>query len=761
MNFFEDIAKKVVDEIKCSKQSCEFILSGPIESGKTSILKEILKSLHIDGEYFVLYIPNYFNKDQGFIQSLFLSTYEKSLNTSLSYIQAADTLKKYLTMRKIFNHAVRQLFRMINVATSHMKNVSTTVIDDKEYDNSYTSINSINMLNIIIQYIRKLTRKKKVILGFDNYQDNSDLINIFVNGVAHGNKKNLYLIFAITTYKHNTVLPSHIVNNKIYNLDYPNEDDIKMYLKTTYQTICDSQLNTLAKIFYKTTKGHYGDFCAIIQKNDAELKAGNYKQITVLEKNDIYESLDEIQRLLLFISAVFPEGLKKQYIYDFFNNYNSVNTRLLDSEIDELIKYNILIYNGTQGDSLKAVNYFEAKKFKETDYTDRLIEYINSIKSYLSEILSKPNMQNYEYSYLLQCAVLLYKTKELELNIDKVITLINLNYSFARFDKIVELYDKIINIIDLLPYLTITKILDSFQKNSEFEKGLTIVRRICKNQSETNCDIRLYEIKFLTQLYEYDTALSLINNISEYSNEYYYVKLNILQQQFKNVESKQLIETVRNRKTFDKWYYIILRNAAHLYKFEDAEKMLLECKKYFHSKFELATVENNLGVIYLWNNNYKEASKCFNKAIKSFRELNSPEIFEPLCNNAVLKCLVGKFEESQANLDEAELRLPKSLLMDSVLLQANRIVINYIFDRLNKNDAVVKLNDLIKNYIFYDKWTEFLVQYNISILGRKTNIIYDSNFLKYLNSSESTHFEIFYNYNGYKLLLGLSPHWRY
>lgn len=86
----------------------------------------------------------------------------------------------------------------------------------------------------------------------------------------------------------------------------------------------------------------------------------------------------------------------------------------------------------------------------------------------------------------------------------------------------------------------------------------------------------------MTQLYHFDIALKEVELLPE-SNETLMYKLIILEHIGKEAEiSKLLNSLIQNRnKVLDKWYYIILRNTAHFFLYEQAYHNLQKCLDYF------------------------------------------------------------------------------------------------------------------------------------------------------------------------------------
>lgn len=762
------INNEIIQYINSTQQSTEIIVSGKEDTGKSWLVKNTLQHYKNNPEVYSIYIelsPN-LKFSAEFTQNLLLSTYERSVATSLNNVSKGETFKRFLTKRKIVGHIYRQMLRSVNVAGAHLTGTAPLIINDEEYVKDFENINSIECLNLFVKYFKKISNKKKLIIAFSNYKDTESIVNLFLTSLSEKAKKNLFIILSVNSDK-NCEHDSYgfLKYNKNYKLKYFDINDINKFLTKEYPKLRADDVKNLSDIIYKNTCGKYSQIITLISKNDEHFRIGDLKNASIFSSGELAKSLDEVQKSLVFLSSIFPDGLKKKYVYEFYNSYNSINELELDSEINELITNNILMYNGNDGDRLKILNKDFQKEISQNYFTEDLIGYLTSIKEYLLNLLLKKDIQNYEYSYILHCSILLFKSNELSINIDKIITAIKLEHAFGTFGYISDLYNQIFPIVQLLPINTVLKILDALQKNSEFEKGLSITQKLTKFGC---CDDRilLFEAKYLTQTYEYDEALKIANRISANNNEVSYVKLNILQQLYRDVEGFELVKDIIKSGEHDKWYYIILRNSAHYFNFNKAKENLISCEKFFNKhRFETATIANNLGLVYLWHNDIALAKEKLDMSIKLFSELYSPEIFEPYCNRAVLNFLLKEKSLCLRDINYALDKLPKNLTMDRVLLDVNKILFELQFLIISVTDAIQKLKEINNSTYFADKWTEFLVRYNLYNLSGKEEYKYDSSFLKEIQSTQNTRFEYFYKIKIkeelYNIALGLSPHWRY
>lgn len=279
----------------------------------------------------------------------------------------------------------------------------------------------------------------------------------------------------------------------------------------------------------------------------------------------------------------------------------------------------------------------------------------------------------------------------------------------------------------------------------------------------------------MTQLYHFDIALKEVELLPE-SNETLMYKLIILEHIGKEAEiSKLLNSLIQNRnKVLDKWYYIILRNTAHFFSYEQAYHNLQKCLDYFSkcgTVFEQATILNNISVIQIWNGSktYIDAEKTIKKAIKKFYEIGSNEIFESYYNYGTLNYLKGNYQKAIEYFEYALEEVPETLTMDVTLLHINKRICECAINPEKISDLEIYiLKSLNKSEILQDPWVRFQLEYNLKNIeiynNGKTDVNPSEIFLPNndRNTTTLTVFDVLNIHNDYiPICLSLSPNWRY
>lgn len=755
-------------------KSKAIVIRGASGTGKTTLVKNKLASI-IDSQNKINYLIVMLDIiDDNITPSIFLdllcfllwngNIHDSSLTIN---INKKDSLSRYIKSKrrnkkfsKILFYSIQSTISMVPkygaVLSSNMEKVSK--IDTAEYD--------FDKNEILRKFFKKITKNNRVIIVVDNYQFMLPQIRLSFEAMLNSLKKNLTFI---SIYRiENMVYSQYPIcfsdNRKVielndFDLEHTKQIFYKLYRESTF-------INKVAEDCFFKTKGNLKEIELYIRKNhNAILNNSLRVDSTDTLKNDL-SRLPEIQRFIVLLSTLFPSGIKLEYLFKFINKMYIVDKASLDIELRKLITLGYIIINSKNNNLLKPSHDRIGIKFDRNINDEEFIELYRSVETTLEELIAQKTYKQ-DYIYLLHCLIGVSSFTDLQKNISYLVELISLEYNNCSFFYIVDLISSIKEIINYLPESTIFQVLDSCQKSSEFSLGLEFYNQIKQNPHFIN-DYSIFAIKYLTQTYDFEQALSLVDNI-EITNESTLYKLNILQHQGNDEDAIAIIEKLLINPKKDKWFYLILRNSAHYFNYEDAKDNLNECLKYFEkngSLFDVATVYNNLSVIEIWNGakTFSAAKSNIKKSINIHLRISSNEIFEPYWNYSVLLFCENNYADSLYYINLSLDELPHRLELDIIAITLNKWICEYAL-------GIIKLSELYENIksafnkpiINKDPWIKFQVKYNLYNVEKKfigfSEINYDNYYIE--KQKKFTGFEVFYKVKGIDISLSLSPNWRY
>ena len=225
----------------------------------------------------------------------------------------------------------------------------------------------------------------------------------------------------------------------------------------------------------------------------------------------------------------------------------------------------------------------------------------------------------------------------------------------------------------------------------------------------------------------------------------------------------------------DENYYIILRNSAHYYNYDEAKRNLLIALDYFssnkHTAFTVATIQNNLAVINIWKGNYEEANQYLKPAIRTLEQIYSNEVFEPYCNKSIMHLMCREYDTAYEYAKKALENCPSMLTLDIIMLKIHLIIIKLCQQQLTVEKALCELEQLCNQYtLIEDPWYEFQLLYNRNQLAKliqREEITLTEVHKHYITDyyNAKTKFYILEQFQIHnfqiELCLGLSPNWRY
>lgn len=757
-----------------NNSSKTIIVRGDSGTGKTTYIKNKLSSIinsDVRNEYLIVMLnivddsvtPTVFFDLLSFLLwngNIFDS--ELTIN-----INKKDSLSKFVKNKKRHKKFSKALFYSIESTISMIPSYGAMLSSNIEKVHSINNEYDFDKNEILRKYLKKISKRKKIIIVIDNYQFMIPQIRLSFESMINSIDKNLSLIsiFRVENTA-NIQYPICFTNNRLiielcnFSLQKTNEIFCKMYGESSF-------VSEVAKDCFNTTQGNLKEIELFIRKNNnAILNKSLHIGSTNTLKNDL-KQLPDLQRYIVLLSTLFPSGIKLEYLYTFINQMYITDKPSLEIQLNKLLTLGYVIINSKNHNLLKPSHDRIGIKFDRSISDEEFVELYKSVEKTLEELIAQKTYKQ-DYTYLLHCLIGVSSFSDLQRNINYLVELIVYEYNNCAYYYIVDILSKEKEIINYLPETSIFQILDSCQKSSEFSLGLEFYNTI-KNNSNYKNDYTLFAVKYLTQTYDFEQALSLLNGISV-TNESTLYKLNILQHQGKDSIAKTIINDVLTINPLkDKWYYIILRNSAHYFSYKKAEENLNSCLKFFEksgSTFEIATVYNNLSVIHIWNGKttYSKARANIKKSIAKHLSISSNEIFEPYWNNSVLLFCEKNYSDALKYLNLSLDELPHRLELDIVAINLNKWIYEYSLDIIDINELYHNVKSVShKPIINKDPWIRFMVLYNFHNIEKTlkgfSRIKYDD---YYLNKQKNfTGFEVFESVKNIPIALSLSPNWRY
>lgn len=776
----QDVLNKLINSKSYNSQN--IVICGESGTGKTSLVRESIRKIinTSQNDNYIIASINLIDDSitpASFLELLIYTLWNGGVYSedSMLYIPRKNSINKFLSSKKRYRVMAKILLQAIQSTISLIPTYGASIASfTNGVHNQLTTKIEIDKLDILEKYFSKQCKNNKLILVIDNYQFMIPTMKLLLENCLNCIEKNFCLITIHRSCISDLQKPNCYLNNtSIINVENFSFDDIKFIFEEKYdhseyiQSICDDCFNK--------TSGNPKEVDLYIRRNHdkiicREFRVGNAKTL----KESLCE-LPEIQRYLVLLATLFPSGIKIKYIYNFIDKLFITNKNDVEYDLSKLVSLGYVVINSINNNILKPAHDKIGLSINKIESDEDFIEFYYSIEKTLEELVINKSYTS-DYIYLLHCLIGVCSIQDLRRNINHLIDLINIKYGSCSYYYIAELVRDNINypeIIECIPQYTLIQILDACQKSSEFSIGLSIYEQWKTNQKTVETQLDIYAVKFLTQMYDFDQALYLIEKLN-ITNEILLYKLIILQHKALDDEAKTMVSEIRENTTLhDKWYYLILRNSAHYYNFIEAKNNLNECLAYFNlhgTIFEQATMHNNLSVIELWNgqSTYLDAEKNIEESIKKHLKIQSNEIFEPYCNFSVLYYMQGDYEEAIKHIDMALEEVPGRLELDVIILSLNKLLYELTAYKIEPNIVLEKIYSLYsKPVISKDPWVKFQLEYNLynleMHLNGHTEVLYNEYFVT--KDSNLTGFEIFTNLSYYQkhipISLSLSPNWRY
>lgn len=759
-----------------------FGLSG---TGKTEIIKSSIRLLH-EGDYFSGYTVLHYDASQiteDCTKDLFYNlliykllqktnsndinqTYVTEKNTFLAFLEKGAYKEEIKTNAKKALIASLSLLPTVGPLIYKLLNANGDTPVKDYHTNQY----------LFSEYLNYLSTTTGLIIFIDNIQYlPNELITEFYELLRQ--LEGRILLFTSYTLKSDMpitrrLIENHRLDNKALVLRIENVS-LDMFEEICRQNLSQKQyFNVKERLEYLYTLVQYGNMREI----DELIFQINQNGIDYINETPTLQGvkgLDEIKKDIVDLAALFPEGIKLSFIERIVKyNHGCTETQLRQS-ISNLCKMKYILIG--ENDTLKVehekISQASKQNLEFAAEEERFADLIHSCEKVFTDILYEP-IDDSDFVFCVNGLMEFEKQFNFLKHLGVLEKYINILYTKFRYFQICQLYRNLSHSIKdgdkialLFPICSIIQILDSFQKTSCFSEGLAI-----SNQLSSFYNMELYNAKFLLQSYHYQKAIdTLENRLNNY--ESWSIYLNALQHLRRDCEVKGKVNSLlENQHQYPdiEYYYIILRNSGHLFEFDKAIANLQKSLEYFQNlsnKFVESTCLNNIGILYLYQNQNKgniyTARKYFKQAQKIMHHLKSNEEYQSIVNIGVSYICEGNPKLALEYFECAQMIMPQSLAFDIVKLKCNILICRYL---INKEDITYVREELLnlcsEAEDLPDPWIRLLCIYNLYIL-RDGDIANLTDLQETYPGDINLYGLILKTQNTEKFMLGISPHWRY
>lgn len=786
-----DINRDKIERIQDLIDNCDYSsvcinVYGSSGTGKTFLVQQSLYkyfNLNIDATIIYINLIDDFLSTTAFWDIFLFTVWNGNISDEKSMLKISSkySFSKYLHKKfrgkVLANILLRSVTSIVVTIPLYKAQLEAGGFDISEDTSLIKQNNLLEKSQILIKYLKYVAKREKLIIILDNYQFMNETIRHYLESSVNQITKNVAFINIQRTdrdcYQSPIIYKNNNYDIKILNLKATEIFELIMKKKFPESLI----LNEVTDDCYVKTKGNLKEIDVYLRANEKNIKKGILKRNKTKNISASLNELSQLQRDLVLLAALFPSGIRLEYVINLMKRIFTLNNKALNNELQKIITLGYVMLNSNKNDLLKPAHDKISLSIETINSTEEFLEFYNDIKIGLEELMQKKR-ESTDYIYLLHCFIGICDSRKLLNSIEYLEELIELKYEDCAFLYLVELASEYIKmeetIILHLSHKYIIYLLDACQKTCSFTTSLSVLR-IVNSKKNHNERFNLYYAKVKTQCYEFETALNELNNLSE-SNETLLYKLIVLEHLGRDSEVKTLLNNLMQKETvtYDKWYYIILRNTAQYYTYDNAIENLLKSQNYFEkcgTIFEQATILNNISVIQIWNGNetYKEAEKNLKKAIIKFQQIGSNEVFEAYYNYGVLCYMKGNYKNARKYYDLALDNVPETLSMDVTLLNINKKISECATNHKKISDLEkYLLKCMNQSEILQDPWVRFQLEYNlmnIEIYNKGHSHIRPSEYFLSLKDNKTTALTVFSDKNiGSKRIsfcLSLSPNWRY
>ncbi len=543
------------------------------------------------------------------------------------------------------------------------------------------------------QYLLWAAKSTPLLVGIDNVQFLNSVDRSSIESLLQGISSNLRVVMIDRTVDGNSELTVPVrlfpVNREVIELG---RFDRKVTRKIVQAGLGGgANLDALSEDIFIKTGGIAKDIEYCLRQFALE-SGGTASEWSVEGLLATIDRLPLIQQQFLTVAAMLDGGLKREHVFSAVRRLAGIHDDVfLKTTLDDLVAREYLKINGENNDRVRSGHERVVHAMRDLVDDELQEEVRRSLVGALAEAIDK-DPEGIE-PYLLHCLVGLQSAQELARNLHYISRLVRAQHRNEQFGYLVTIAHELNDILAMLPQEVIATLLDAHQKASAFDRGLELIHRLERENAPGATDRMMFRFKFLIQLYRYDDAESVAVSLPEDESKHLYM-LNVYLALVRPEEARAVVKQYLDRPPQREAEAVLLRNSATLLDPVLANRQLSLAAEYFRARrqeFGLATVECNLGLLYLVSGRIGDAGKVLERSMKRFRNMGSREVYQPLVNLGVRAAQLGQFGVADALHEDALLKVPQVLQLDRLKIEHNRILLAVLAGDRTARDTSVKL----------------------------------------------------------------------
>lgn len=777
-----------------SKNDYQILLYGESGCGKTETAKAVVRHIISNRKK-----PTIIYLEMGELEGvsdvetfcnyvLFKLFFEsKSSQRDVTQISKANTFLSYLDRSNLTENTKGVIVQTIYNSLTFIPNIGSTLRDafSKKPVDHVAEFRSVR--SVFFEYFKDLNRRSELVIVCDNLQKcSATILETLYSALSKCNKNPIGLISTLTTKE------SEIDEQTAKKYELFGDCLLVRIGKMTieeFETICKLNLSpracsiALSKLqsYYASTE--YGNFKEI---GEFVFQTNKNGTVTNLSDSPIMHGvklLDDIKKDILSLTALFPCGIKKEYVGSIVRFHYNCGEREFDQSLMELSGSDYVV---EEESILKPGHDKIIENFKtlleSPEEEERFADLMALCGTVFLNQASYENADRYEFIYCVQSLLAVKQEKKLLRHVDLLARYVALLHDMYQFDQICDFFDNLEldenwdmqHFLMLLPLGVIDYIFDAYQKSCRFEKGLEVARAV---KEYLNVDIHI--AKYNLQSYKYENVIEDLRGEKK-SYEQWLVFLNAMQHcrldSEVRAQLKALFEQKGNYPDL-RFYHIITRNSGHLFEPEAALSLLQESANYFkHSgdDFAYSTCLNNMGIVHLrWSNQFKphieSAISLFEQAGEIMERIDSRESYQSRANLGIAFFCLSNYSVASEYLKIALDTVPSNLTFDIVKLKCNLVIVEMVS---GCKDSLSCIDSLLSLYAgsagVPDPWLRLFLDSTLDTAKawpepRTTSIDCIAQSISYPGDSRAYGHFATISYQGVEreIMLGVSPHWRY